>query len=267
MKYTIKQFLYRINALHFLDKVKYNIDKLKYRKINQKFKESYFDFALPSDYFLYETYRLNYLEYKEDGYNSANEIVSWTQKYIKPDNVLEWGCGVARIVRHLPQIYKEGTAVFACDINSEMIAWDKHNIPNVVFDLIDYMPPTRYKEGNFQLVYAISVFTHIEAHNQKHWLQEVHRILSNNGIFLFTTHGNFYHSHLNKKQLSTLLQDGMYTITYKKKGHRMMTTYHTYSGMCELLSPLFEVLEFYDGEKNLEKLGGQDLWIVRKIAL
>lgn len=266
MKYTIKQFLYRINALHFLDKIKYHIDKIKYKKINKKFKETSSDFALPSDYFLYETYRLNYLEYKEDGFNSASEIVSWTQKYIMPENVLEWGCGVARIVRHLPHIYKEGTTVFACDINPEMIAWDKLNIPNVIFDLVDYMPPTHYKQGYFQLVYAISVFTHIDAHNQKHWLQEVYRILSNNGVFLFTTHGNYYLNHLSKKQISTLLHDGMYTITYNKKGHRMMTTYHTNRGMSELLSPLFEILEYYDGEKNLEKLGGQDLWIVRKIS-
>ncbi len=85
-----------------------------------------------------------------------------------------------------------------------------------------------------------------------------------NGIFLFTTHGNFFLSKLLKKENKILNQSGAFTKDYKEKGHRMMTTYNSPQVLRLNLEKWFEVLEFHDGSIDRNKIGGQDLWIVRK---
>ena len=45
----------------------------------------------------------------------------------------------------------------------------------------------------------------------------------------------------------------------------MMSTYNQKDYFKKQLDPYFEILEYYDGKSNLNKVGGQDLWIVRKI--
>ncbi|MEZ5045668.1 MAG: class I SAM-dependent methyltransferase [Chitinophagaceae bacterium] len=177
---------------------------------------------------------------------------------------LEWGCGVSRIIRHFPNLINSNSSLFACDINEKMIQWNKANIENVYFDTIDYTPPTHYDNNTFDLVYALSVFTHIENTQQIDWIDEIARILKPNGIFLFTTHGTHFYNKLSNTQLKELYENGSYTIPYIQKGHRMMSTYNVSDAFKKSLSLYFEVLEFYEGKLHLNKVGGQDLWIVRK---
>lgn len=106
--------------------------------------------------------------------------------------------------------------------------------------------------------------THIESEYQKDWILEIARILKSNGIFLFTTHGNNFFNKLNESQLKELNDFGSYTISYNKQGHRMMTTFNEYNSFLLQIKDLFEVVEYYNGATNIEKVGGQDLWIVRK---
>jgi ubiquinone/menaquinone biosynthesis C-methylase UbiE len=267
IKQIIKSIIYKTGTASWLDKFIYQKEKIKNNSSNKKFKEENKNFALPSDYFLYETYRLNYKQYKEDGLISAKEIIDWVMPYYSLENcsVLEWGCGVSRIVRHLPTLLPS-SKIFGADINKEMIVWNKANVLNVQFDLINYQPPTLYEANSFNLVYAISVFTHVEDIEQEKWIKEMYRIIKPSGIFLFTTHGEKYFSHLTKEQNKVLLSKGMYTKTYKQKGHRMMSTYNEPNHLKKLLSPFFEVLEYVNGNENETKIGGQDLWIVKRKA-
>jgi ubiquinone/menaquinone biosynthesis C-methylase UbiE len=177
---------------------------------------------------------------------------------------LEWGCGVGRIVRHLPGLLEEDIKIYACDINANMIEWDKKNLPGVIFSLINCVPPTVYDTQMFDLVYAFSVLTHIQMEEQEKWIAEVHRVLKDGGIFLFTTHGNNFFHQLSKKEKKILHQKGSYTRSFWRTGHRMMTTYNNSKHLNALLGKYFIVQEFYDGEKYISKAGGQDLWIVQK---
>ncbi len=183
-----------------------------------------------------------------------------------PENksILEWGCGVSRITRHYEKFLNNNSKLYACDINSEMIEWNIKNISNVKFELTSYNPPTNYQANYFDLVFALSVFTHIESKYQKDWLTEIARVLKSNGIFLFTTHGNHFFNKLDESHLRELKKLGSYTISYNQEGHRMMTTFNEYNSFRLQVEELFEIVEYYDGKSNLEKVGGQDLWIVRK---
>jgi len=195
----------------------------------------------------------------------AKEFNEWTSEYLpKTKIILEWGCGVSRIIRHYKNFIDENSTLHACDINKDMISWNKANIPNINFELIEYLPPTHYKNDTFNLVFGLSVFTHIESRYQKDWIKEIARITKPQGIFLFTTHGTKYFKMLNKDQLNELEMNGSYTISYNKQGHRMMTTYNKYESFANEIENYFEIKEFYNGEEHIDKVGGQDLWIVQK---
>jgi ubiquinone/menaquinone biosynthesis C-methylase UbiE len=267
LKNKLKYFFIKIDALPLLDQINYLNARVRNASKNKQFKTSHSTFSIPPDYFLYESYRLDYEEYFNDGELAAKEIMEWTGPYLKEQiNILEWGCGVARIIRHIPDLIAQKGRIHAVDINPEMIAWDKKNIPNVNFEQIRYLPPTRFPDHYFNLVFALSVFTHIEKNIQQDWIHEISRILEKNGIFLFTTHGKRYFQQLSASDQSRLSSDGSFTISYKKKGHRMMTTYNDPIHFRMLIESSFKVLEFYDGDEYPRKAGGQDLWIVQKLS-
>lgn len=265
-KRLLKVFFIKTRLLFVLDKINYRLSKFKNYQQNKRFKKLNPGFAIPPDYYLYETYALDYAQYKEDGENTALEILEWTKPYLKqPVKILEWGCGVSRIVRHIPNIASKDCKIYGVDINDEMIKWNTKNISKVKFAKNNYNPPLSFADNQFDLIFALSVFTHIEPEIQNLWIKEICRVAGVNGIFLFTTHGKMYESHLNKKAAEELKSRGSFLQAYEQKGHRMMTTYNSYENFRKNIEPYFEILEYYDGEKFPEKAGRQDLWIVKKI--
>jgi SAM-dependent methyltransferase len=98
--------------------------------------------------------------------------------------VLDFGCGAGRVLHaFLPEA---ATGEFwGCDLHRPTIAWlDEHLSPPLRFYVNDEIP-TPHPEGYFDLVYAISVFTHI-THEWSAWLLELHRILKPEGLLLAT---------------------------------------------------------------------------------
>lgn len=265
MKKILKKIFYKTGTVFILDKCAFLYAQLTYRKKNKLFKKANPSFKVPSDYFLYETYKLNYSEYKTDGELTAKEIINWAAPYLqKCESIMEWGCGVGRIIRHIPSIYACNVRVTGLDINSNMIEWNKNNIDNAEFKLISYNPPTTLAASQFDLVYAVSVFTHIEIKYQLEWIKEIWRLMNDNGIFLFSTHGKRFDDKLDEADKTILYRDGGITKNYKQKGHRMMTTYNNAENFKIILSNFFEIVDFFDGTIYSEKFGGQDLWICKK---
>jgi ubiquinone/menaquinone biosynthesis C-methylase UbiE len=179
--------------------------------------------------------------------------------------VLEWGCGVARITRHLPAQPGIGH-VTGADIHKGMIDWNRKHIPNVEFVQISEDLPTQLPSNRFDAVIGVSVLTHIPADQQLEWLKEIKRWLKPQGVWLFTTHGTAFHKLLSARELQQLQKDGCITQSYPQSGHRMMTTVHEANLLRKWLTPNFDIVEHTPGESNTEAAGGHDLWIVRKKA-
>jgi SAM-dependent methyltransferase len=55
------------------------------------------------------------------------------------------------------------------------------------FDAIDPMPPIKYPNNMFDVIYLYSVFSHLSEAAHQSWLNEFHRILKPGGIFIATT--------------------------------------------------------------------------------
>lgn len=99
--------------------------------------------------------------------------------------ILDFGCGAGRVVRHLDHVAVTGE-VWGSDIDPRCIAWNTEHLgPSISFTVNGPTPPLPFESNKFDLVYALSVFTHIDTHWAS-WLLELHRILVPGGILVAT---------------------------------------------------------------------------------
>ncbi len=102
--------------------------------------------------------------------------------------VLDFGCGAGRTLRHF--IDAEPTAeLLGCDIDAPSIDWvQEHLSPPVHAFRNDESPPLRQPDDTFDVIYCVSVFTHL-ARSWSAWLVELHRVLKPGGLLLATFMG------------------------------------------------------------------------------
>lgn len=99
--------------------------------------------------------------------------------------VIDWGCGSARIARHVIGALKSNSKFLGFDIDTVAIAWANENV-GPYFRVSSARPPLDQATASVDLVYAYSVFTHLAAENLASWLDEMARILKPGGIGMFT---------------------------------------------------------------------------------
>lgn len=107
----------------------------------------------------------------------------------RKQDVLDFGCGCARLLGHFFRDNSNGKFT-GTDIDGDAIAWAKVNYPHRArWDVNQARPPLPYSTQTFSVVFAVSVFTHFDEKLQFDWLQELHRVLSPNGILICSVHG------------------------------------------------------------------------------
>ena len=77
----------------------------------------------------------------------------------------------------------------AADVDSDAIGWAQEHIPYCEFRVNSPDPPLPFEDGQFDLVFNHSVFTHIDEHRQDEWLEELRRVTCPGGLVVLTTHG------------------------------------------------------------------------------
>jgi SAM-dependent methyltransferase len=102
--------------------------------------------------------------------------------------ILDFGCGCSRTLLWMEDVARE-SELFGCDIDERMILWGRENVPWATFTVNQPLPPLDYPDGHFDLVYASSVFTHIDENYQDQWLAELRRVTSPGGMLLLSVHG------------------------------------------------------------------------------
>ena len=115
---------------------------------------------------------------------------------VDPDRcarVLDFGCGSGRILTgwHLDSRERD---LFGCDTNPRLIDWASENLPaSLHWNHTPALPPLPYPDGRFDLVCAISVFTHLRFPSQGLWARELARVLTRGGgVLLLTVQGSLY---------------------------------------------------------------------------
>jgi SAM-dependent methyltransferase len=99
--------------------------------------------------------------------------------------VLDFGCGAGRMIRWFKP-FAEKCEVWGTDISSDCIFWAKKYLrPPFNFATTTTIPHLPFEDFYFDLIYAGSVFTHIDDLAEA-WLLELRRILKKDGRIFIT---------------------------------------------------------------------------------
>ena len=103
-------------------------------------------------------------------------------------SVLDFGCGCGRVMWHVKRRHPSWTIV-GRDIDAEAIAWCRQHLHGVGdFETNAHWPPTSLESASFDLIYAISVFTHLGEDMQFAWLNELRRLARPGALLLLSVH-------------------------------------------------------------------------------
>jgi SAM-dependent methyltransferase len=109
-------------------------------------------------------------------------------------SILDFGCGCGRTARHWAAL--DGPEIHGCDYNPELVAWCERNLPFMEVTVNRAEPPAPYPADRFDLIYAISILTHLTDRVAREWVAEFARLLRPGGLLLVTTHGDAYRERL-----------------------------------------------------------------------
>jgi SAM-dependent methyltransferase len=103
------------------------------------------------------------------------------------DRILDFGCAAGRMIRHLEPLAAK-CEIWGVDISAEHVLWCKRHLsPPFHFLASTASPHLPFEDRSFRLVYAGSVFTHIDDLADA-WLLELARILEPGGRLYVTIH-------------------------------------------------------------------------------
>lgn len=130
----------------------------------------------------------NFLRSGHTNYRRIKALVErYGQSAHRPLRILDWGCGAGSVGRYAisdPDLDYTGV-----DIDGDNIAWCKANLDAERFQVISTEPPTSFADNSFDVVFGISVVTHLAEADQFKWLAELKRITRPGGLCLLSILG------------------------------------------------------------------------------
>jgi len=263
-KQKLSNTLRKLGFLHLADKARFYQQLLKNKKKNDRFLKNHPNVKLPPDYLIYESHEMNYEKYYMGGKKTAEWLVNHLKRHtdLKNKKILDWGCGPARIIRHLPTILPSDCSFYGSDYNPLSIAWNAKNLPKIDFNLNTLEAQLPYPNAHMDVIYSLSVFTHLSERLHFEWFAELYRVLRPGGIMFITTSGNNYVPLLTENEREIYDQGALVARGQVKEGHRIYTTFHPQEFMKKLFSNV-TILEHIETPPQAGWIP-QDIWIVRK---
>src|SRR5579862_7396836 len=100
-------------------------------------------------------------------------------------DILDFGCGVGRVA--MPFFYKYRRPNACVDIMPPCIEYLREVLPEANPSRISFTAPLAFADASFDVIYSISVWTHMSPEDGARWLLEMKRILRPNGLALIST--------------------------------------------------------------------------------
>ncbi|MHB8647899.1 MAG: class I SAM-dependent methyltransferase [Thermomicrobiales bacterium] len=178
-------------------------------------------------------------------------------------DVLDFGCGCGRTLRYFAG-HAGKTNFYGTDIDAEAIAWCRRHLRFASFKVNRPLPPLSYRAGTFDLIYAISVFTHIDEEYQFRWLDELRRVMKRQGIVVITTHGPHLIQALPEEERASAEQAGF---SFIRSDYWQgifpdwyQSAYHMPGYIREHFNQFFDILNYLP--RGMGEY--QDLWVLQK---
>ncbi|MGL5082264.1 MAG: tetratricopeptide repeat protein [Microcoleaceae cyanobacterium] len=127
--------------------------------------------------------------YLQSGIVQINTLLKTLQKFglsLQPGHrILDLGCAAGRMIRELATFTKT-CEIWGVDISGDCITWCKQNLsPPFHFFIGTTLPHLPFEDRYFDLIYAGSVFTHIDDLADT-WFLELRRVLKPGGVAYVT---------------------------------------------------------------------------------
>jgi SAM-dependent methyltransferase len=103
-------------------------------------------------------------------------------------DILDFGSGAGRLYYAFRDHLTSKQTISGCDLNDRAVAWSR-SLGYKSFVQNTARGPIDFAADSFDLVVAVSVFTHLEIALQHHWVAELHRILRPGGCLFMSVHG------------------------------------------------------------------------------
>ena len=264
MKNNISMLLRKLGLIKCMDKMRFYLIYIKSYRKRKEFKRSNPEVVLPPPYFIYETFGLDYFQF----YNASKETASWLISYFEKHkslfdaDILDWGCGPGRIIRHMPSLLDKSCRCYGTDYNGKYVEWCSKNIPEVEFRPNKLEPPLPYEDNKFDVIYGISIFTHLSEKMHYAWFNELIRALKPGGVLFLTLHGKSFKTKLSAEEKQTFDNGQIVVLSSSKEGHRTYGAFHPVPFVKELAGRN-NILEFVEGD-IINGKPQQDIWIFQK---
>jgi SAM-dependent methyltransferase len=174
--------------------------------------------------------------------------------------LLDFGCGCGRVTRHWKDL--PGT-VHGTDYNPHLVAWCAEHLSFAEFDVNSFEPPLPFEADRFDLVYSISIFTHLDAPQQVPWMRELTRVVRPGGLVLITVSGEDRLRNLPAwKRLREPFEAGELVVTKPDRlGTNACAVYHPPAYVRGTLTEGLEIVDYASGGADDV---GQDAILLRR---
>lgn len=153
-------------------------------------------------------------------------------------SILDFGCGSGRLARHLPAFTRAN--ITGVDYNDRLVRWCAANLPGE-YRRNQLAPPLDFPPARFDVLYALSVFTHLRRATQEQWLAEIERVLAPGGAALITFHDE-HHVGLTPDLRTRLAREGFAIANDAVEGSNLIGTFQTWQMVRAMFGARFDIL-------------------------
>ncbi|MCL2494875.1 MAG: class I SAM-dependent methyltransferase [Oscillospiraceae bacterium] len=250
----------KLHLLPLLEKLRLLQKILKVHKENREYLKGRAKQSYPPYSLMYDAYsHCSFDRYDKSGLRDAKMITRIIRKYVSGDQlvVCEFGCGPARIVRHLRSADAGIAKLIGTDYNAKTIRWCKAAVPEIVFIQNELAPPFDLPDHSLDVLYCVSVFTHLSEEMHFEWIREIRRVLKPGGLFIGTFHGEKSFNRLLPYEQARYLRGELVSRGNVKEGSRIYTAYQSDKFLSEKLLADFDFIEKQDLKFS------QSIWAAR----
>jgi SAM-dependent methyltransferase len=157
------------------------------------------------------------------------------------ESILDFGCGCGRVTRYWADF---NGSVAGSDVSLKAVDWCRENLGFASFLHNGLAPGLDTGDNEFDLVYALSVFTHLPEELQLAWARELERVVKPGGFLLLTVHGQRYRDRLTEAERSHFDAGRLVVRWEEGAGSNLCSAFHPPSYVKERLAAPFELVEF-----------------------
>jgi len=131
--------------------------------------------------------------YFSDGAESARKLEGIVREHLpsvvsnRKVSILEFASGYGMVTRHLGIMPSQAKLV-ACDIHQQAVDFIRERLQQIAV-MSRHLPEEVSFDESFDVVFALSFFSHIPEVTFTRWLAALFAAVSPGGILVFTTHG------------------------------------------------------------------------------